>query len=84
MPVKQVNYKVKLIHDTQGNIKESLLLEIWTNGSITPKRCIQESLKLLMNLFYSIFLSPDFLILSSELSKEFFNQSAKKEKITEK
>jgi DNA-directed RNA polymerase alpha subunit len=34
MPVK-VNYKIKLIHDTQGNIKESLNLEIITNGSIT-------------------------------------------------
>lgn len=80
MPVKQVNYKIRLIHDTQGNIKESLLLEIWTNGSISPKRCIQESLKLLMNLFYSVFLSPDFLVLSSELAKEFFQQSERKEK----
>jgi DNA-directed RNA polymerase subunit alpha len=52
LPIKKVNYKIKLIHDTQGNIKESLHLEILTNGSISPKRSIQEGLKILMNLFY--------------------------------
>lgn len=56
MPIKKVNYKIKLIHDTKGNIKESLNIEIVTNGSITPKRGIQESLKILMNLFYRLFL----------------------------
>ena len=45
MPVKNVNYKIKLINDSKGNIKESLNIEILTNGSITPKRSIQESLK---------------------------------------
>jgi DNA-directed RNA polymerase subunit alpha len=72
MPIKRVNYKIKLIHDTKGNIKESLNLEIWTNGSITPKRSLQEGLKILLNLFYSLFITPDFLKVSSELSKKFF------------
>ena len=40
MPTKKVNYKVKLIHDSR-NIKESLNIEIITNGTITPKRAIQ-------------------------------------------
>jgi DNA-directed RNA polymerase subunit alpha len=56
MPIKKVNYKIKLIHDSEGNIKESLNLEILTNGSITPKRSLHESIKILMNLFYSLFL----------------------------
>jgi len=60
-----VNYKIKLIHDTQGNIKESLCLEIWTNGSITPKRSLQESIKLLINLFYPLLVTPYFLQLSN-------------------
>ena len=60
MPIKTANYKVKLIHDTKGNIKESLSFEIVTNGSITPKRSLQEALKILMNLFYPLFVSPDF------------------------
>jgi len=65
MPVKRVNYKIKMIHDTKGNIKESLTLEIWTNGTISPRRSIQESLKILMNLFYPLFLNDNFLKLSS-------------------
>jgi DNA-directed RNA polymerase subunit alpha len=77
MPIKKVNYKIKLIHDTKGNIKESLNLEIWTNGSITPKRSVQESLKILLNLFYSLFVSPNFLKVSSEISKDFFNDIEK-------
>ena len=78
MPIKKMNYKIKLIHDTKGNIKESLILEIWTNGSITPKRSLQEALKILMNLFYPLFLSPAFLSLSSEVSKKYFKDKIKK------
>jgi DNA-directed RNA polymerase subunit alpha len=69
MPVKKVNYKIKLIHDSKGNIKESLLIELLTNGSITPKRCVYEALKILLNLFYSLFISPNFLSISKLLTK---------------
>lgn len=72
MPIKKVNYKIKLIHDTHGNIKESLNLEIWTNGSITAKRGLQEAMKILMNLFYSLFVNPEFLSVSSQLAKNYF------------
>jgi len=67
MPIKKVNYKIKLIHDTKGNIKESLFLEIVTNGSITPKRSLKEALKLIMNLFYSLFITPDFFQIVNKL-----------------
>ena len=70
MPIKKVNYKIKLIHDSKGNIKESLNFEILTNGSITPKRSLQESLKILMNLFYPLFLNPTFLSVSEKLIKK--------------
>ena len=70
MPIKKVNYKIKLIHDSKGNIKESLILEIRTNGSITPKRSLNEALKILMNLFYSLFITPTFLSLSNDLTDE--------------
>jgi len=59
MPIRTVNYKIKLIHDSKGNIKESLALEVVTNGSITPKRSVQEALKLLMNLFYPLLLMEE-------------------------
>lgn len=80
MPIKKVNYKIKLIHDTKGNIKESLIFEIWTNGSITPKRSLQEALKMLMNLFYPLFITPSFLSVSSDLSKIFFEKFYEEEK----
>ena len=52
------------------NIKESLILEIKTNGSITPKRSLNEALKILMNLFYSLFVTPNFLSLSNDLKEK--------------
>jgi DNA-directed RNA polymerase subunit alpha len=61
MPIKNVNYKIKLIHDSKGNIKESLSFEVVTNGSITPIRAVQESLKILLNLFHSLFLTSSLL-----------------------
>jgi DNA-directed RNA polymerase subunit alpha len=67
MPIKKVNYKIKLIHDSNGNIKESLYLEILTNGSISPKRSLQEAIKILINLFYQLLITPQFLSISSFL-----------------
>jgi DNA-directed RNA polymerase subunit alpha len=69
MPIKKVNYKVKLIHDSKGNIKESLSIEIVTNGSITPKRSIYEALKIIIHLFSSLFLNQDFFSLVNQIEK---------------
>jgi DNA-directed RNA polymerase subunit alpha len=70
MPIKKVNYKVKLIHDSYGNIKESLYLEIVTNGSISPKRSLQEAAKILLDLFSSLFLTPQLLQLSQKFMRK--------------
>ncbi len=70
MPVKKVNYKIRLIHDSYGNIKESLYLEILTNGSITPKRSLQEAIKILINLFYPLLMTPQLLALSERFSEK--------------
>jgi DNA-directed RNA polymerase subunit alpha len=70
IPIKKVNYKIKLIHDTKGNIKESLCLEVTTNGSLTPKRAINEALKILLSLFYPLLVNSQFLKLSHELGNK--------------
>lgn len=78
MPIKRVNFKVKLIHDSFGNIKESLLLEILTNGSITPKRSLHEAIKILINLFYPLLLTPELIKITekfSELNESVWNLS---------
>jgi DNA-directed RNA polymerase subunit alpha len=67
MPIKKVNYKIKLIHDSKGNIKESLSIEIVTNGSITPKRSIYEALKIIIHLFSSLFINQKFFPLSNQI-----------------
>ena len=54
-PIKFVNFNSKLIHDNHGNISESLILEIMTNGSFTPTRCMQDALKKALNLYTTIF-----------------------------
>jgi len=58
-----------MIHDSKGNIKESLTLEIWTNGSVSPRRAIQEAVKILIQLFYPLFINENFLKISSTLKK---------------
>lgn len=83
-PIKRANYKIKLIHDTNGNIKESLSFEIITDGSITPKRSIYESLKILLNLVYPLFVNKDFLTISSEFAKKFYLKKKKKIKKSKK
>lgn len=55
MPIRKVNYKVKLTNDTLGNLKEELQIDILTDGSITPKRSLQEALKIILNIIYPLF-----------------------------
>jgi DNA-directed RNA polymerase subunit alpha len=63
IPIKKVNFKIKLIHDSYGNLKESLFLEIVTNGSLSPKRSLQEAIKLILNLFYPLLINSNVLSL---------------------
>jgi DNA-directed RNA polymerase subunit alpha len=51
MPVKKVNYLIEDIRHSQNQIKDRLILEIWTNGSITPKEAISQASNILTNLF---------------------------------
>jgi DNA-directed RNA polymerase subunit alpha len=70
VPIKKVNFKVKLITDSFGNIKESLTLEVWTNGTVTPTRAVKESCKNLLELISSLFFpSPFFETLKSQQSE---------------
>jgi DNA-directed RNA polymerase alpha subunit len=77
-----------LIHDSLGHIKESLFLEIMTNGSLTPKRSLLEAVKILIHLFYPLLLTPQLAILSNRVKelnqikqKEIDNKDGKKKRI---
>ena len=53
-PVSKVNFQINVNRNSEKN-EETIIFEIWTNGSITPKRAIQESCLALAQDFYNLF-----------------------------
>jgi DNA-directed RNA polymerase subunit alpha len=54
MPIKKVDFKVETIYDNSKNVSERLLIEIWTNGSITPEEAIFKALHSIIGLFNTL------------------------------
>lgn len=50
MPVQKVNYAIKSLNIKQAT--EYLVVEVWTDGSISPQETVQFALKNLTSLFY--------------------------------
>nr|YP_009105939.1 alpha subunit of RNA polymerase [Gloeotilopsis sterilis]AIT94792.1 alpha subunit of RNA polymerase [Gloeotilopsis sterilis] len=50
MPIKKVNYIVESDDETV-QLKDRIILEIWTNGSIHPRQAIHNAAKILVQLF---------------------------------
>jgi len=59
MPVQKVDFKIENVYDTANNITEQVLLDIWTNGSISPKEAIQSASQIIINLFTSLINNKD-------------------------
>ena len=55
-PISKVNFQIDVDRNTEKS-EETIILEVWTDGSITPKRAIQESCLALAQDFYSLFSS---------------------------
>ena len=51
MPVQKVDFKIENIYDTNNNISEKLLLDIWTNGSISPTDALESAAQIIIDLF---------------------------------
>ena len=51
MPVRKVNYSVEDARVDGSLHKDRLLLEIWTNGSLTPQEALSSAASILMDLF---------------------------------
>lgn len=51
MPVTKVNYTVEDVRSEGGSLKDRLVLEIWTNGSIHPREALSEASELIASLF---------------------------------
>ena len=51
MPVQKVDFKIENVYDTTNNISERLLLDIWTNGSISPTGALELAAQIIIDLF---------------------------------
>jgi DNA-directed RNA polymerase subunit alpha len=51
MPVNKVNYSVEDARIDGSLEKDRLLLEIWTNGSLTPQEALSQAASTLVELF---------------------------------
>ena len=51
MPVQKVDFKIENVYDSTKNIKERVILDIWTNGSISPIEALTSAAQLTIDLF---------------------------------
>jgi DNA-directed RNA polymerase subunit alpha len=51
MPVQKVDFKIENVYDAVNNISERLLLDIWTNGSISPNEALESAAQIIIDLF---------------------------------
>lgn len=54
-PIKRVNYTVEATRVGQRTNMDRLVLQLWTNGSVTPKEALDETAKLLSKYFMQIY-----------------------------
>ena len=54
MPVKKVNYTIQEKRLNSQSVQEKLILDIWTNGSLSPQQAIGEGSKILTELFHPL------------------------------
>jgi DNA-directed RNA polymerase subunit alpha len=51
MPVQKVDFKIENVYDTNNNISEKLLLDIWTDGSISASEALESAAQIIIDLF---------------------------------
>lgn len=51
MPVRKVNYSVEDARVGGASEKDRLIMEIWTNGSLTPQEALSQAAAILVDLF---------------------------------
>jgi DNA-directed RNA polymerase subunit alpha len=51
MPVQKVDFKIENVFDRANKISERLLLDIWTNGSLSPSEALESASQIIIDLF---------------------------------
>lgn len=68
MPIQKVDFKIENVYDNTNYITERLLIDIWTNGSISPEDAISSASEFIIDLFNSL-LQNKFTQDANELEK---------------
>lgn len=66
MPVRKVNYTVEETRGESGIPKDRLILDVWTNGSLTPQEALSSAASILVELFNPL---KDFTFTEQDTSK---------------
>ena len=59
MPVQKVDFKIENIYDNSNNITERVILEIWTNGSVSPNEALTSAAEITIDLFSLLLKNKD-------------------------
>lgn len=59
MPVRKVNYSVEDARVGGATEKDRLIMEVWTNGSLTPQEALSHAANILVDLFNPLKEIPD-------------------------
>ena len=51
MPIQKVDFKIENVYDNNNNITERLILDIWTNGSISPTKALKSAAQIIIDVF---------------------------------
>jgi DNA-directed RNA polymerase subunit alpha len=58
MPIQKVNFQVESVYEALENSHERLVLEIFTNGSLSPHEAIQLASERIIEVFTSLMVDP--------------------------
>ena len=59
MPVQKVDFKIENVYDITNNVTERVLVDIWTNGSISPNDALELAAQTIIELFTSLITNKD-------------------------
>ena len=68
-PIQRVNFHVEPVKGAPGR-QERLILEVWTNGSVSPETAVGEASRILQDYFDLLIDCPQGLLVEEEVERE--------------
>lgn len=54
MPVQKVDFKTENVYGIDGSVTEQVIIDIWTNGSISPEEALTSASKTVVSIFTNL------------------------------